>query len=89
MKLYVVSIFDSAAQAFTQPGFVLATGLAVREFTDQANKSDSQVSKHPSDYSLFLLGQFDDASGSFALEQQPRILARAVDVITSKLHAVG
>lgn len=67
MKLFVMSIYDKAAEAYMRPFFVPAKGLAVRNFQDEINRnaSDNQMHSHPEDYSLVYLGEWDDSNGMF------------------------
>ena len=82
MKMKVLSVFDSAAQAFGRPAFVAAIGSAIRSFTDEVNRvdADNQMNQHPSDFTLYELGEFDDEHGRFTMLDTPRVLARAQDV---------
>lgn len=82
MKLIAVAVFDEAAQAFMQPGFVLSTGPAVRNFVDEINKAGSELNKHPQDYRFVQLGTWDDGSGAF--ENELRVLALGRDVVLTK-----
>ena len=83
MLQFVVSVKDRAADIFNRPFFVPHRNVAVRDFTDEVNRSaaDNQLNKHPDDFDLYLLGVFDDNTGTFALEEQPVVLVRAKDVI--------
>ena len=64
MKLNVYSIFDSAAKAYTNPFFMHNDGLAIRAFADNVNsEQENNISKHPDQFTLFRIGEFDDASG--------------------------
>jgi len=84
--LVIVSIKDLAAQAFGRPAFVPSVGVAVRSFSDEVNRDhpDNQMFSHPSDFELYEVGQFDDATGVFSDNHSstsaPRLLTRAVDV---------
>lgn len=82
MKLFVIAARDNAVQAYMQPSFVTHTGAAVRAFSDHCKDSSSDFAKHPEDFDLYLLGEFDDSSGEFI--NTPERLARAVDFIVSK-----
>jgi hypothetical protein len=81
MRLELVAIHDSALGAFARPAFVPSVGVAVRGFTDEVNRSDGEIGKHPSDYTLYHLGSFDDENARFALLPDPKVLIRAVDVV--------
>jgi hypothetical protein len=64
MKLNVYSIFDSAAKAYTNPFFMHNDGLAIRAFSDNVNsEQENNIAKHPDQFTLFRIGEFDDASG--------------------------
>jgi len=64
MKLNVYSIFDSAAKAYTAPFFMHNDGLAIRAFQDNVNaEQENNISKHPDQFTLFKIGEFDDATG--------------------------
>ena len=91
MILQVVSIYDSAAQCYSQPSFVPTVGSAVRSFQDLLNDSNSQCAKHPEDFSLFHLGTFNDELGLLEPKYDkdnegkpifnPACIARAIDYI--------
>jgi len=90
MLQFVVSVKDRAADVFNRPFFVPHRNVAVRDFTDEVNRSssDNQLNKHPDDFDLYLLGTFDDNAGTFAMEEQPVVLVRAKDVIQTAVAAV-
>lgn len=85
MLLFVVSVKDRASDVFSRPFFVPHRNVAVRDFTDEVNRSasDNQLNKHPDDFDLYLLGQFDDASGAFIRAGEPVVLVRGKDVVQS------
>lgn len=73
---------DLAVQAFNDPGVAGSPGGVIRAFADQANDGKSEIARHPEDYELYELGTFDTDSGRVApLEEGPRLLARAVDLV--------
>ena len=84
MILFVVSVKDRAADVFNRPFFVPHRNVAVRDFTDEVNRvaADNQLNKHPDDFDLYLLGEFDDARGA-VLNNEPQVLVRAKDVLQS------
>ncbi len=83
MKMVIVSIKDTAADAFGRPAYVASEGVAVRQFQDEVNRAseDNQLYKHPDDFHMFYLGLFDDATGAFELLESPKLIARAKDVM--------
>ena len=84
MILFVVSVKDRAADVFNRPFFVPHRNVAIRDFTDEVNRAagDNQLNKHPDDFDLYLLGEFDDARGEF-INNQIQVLVRAKDVLQS------
>ena len=67
MKQQIFSIYDSKAEAYNTPFYLPNENMAVREFTNLANDADSTVSKHPADYTLFHLGEYDDGGAEFTI----------------------
>lgn len=67
MRYKVLSVRDRATDVFSQPFFAASVGAAVRGFSDEVNRAadNNQLYKHPEDFDLYLLGEFDDATGSF------------------------
>ncbi|QCQ84822.1 nonstructural protein [Blackfly microvirus SF02] len=86
MILYVCAVFDSATQAYGRPIFVNAPGQAMRGFGDEvANPAkETDLAKHPSDFELFQLATFDDATGRFHTPPDPVLLVRGKDCAPSK-----
>lgn len=60
MNFVIVSVKDSAAQAFGRPIFVPSNAVAIRSFRDEVNRKDStdDLSRHPDDFELYQLGVF-------------------------------
>jgi hypothetical protein len=83
MKMVIVSILDSAAGAYGRPAYVASEGVAMRQFQDEVNRAsdDNQLYRHPDDFQLFYLGTFDDNTGAMDLLAQPKMIARAKDVM--------
>lgn len=84
MRYKVVCIRDRAIDAYGVPVFVASIGSAIRSFTDEINRAaeDNQMYKHPEDFDLYSLGEFDGDSGTFECER-PRQIAVGKDVKVS------
>ncbi len=78
----VFVVFDAAAQAYIQPFFMATRGQAIRSFTDAANDPTHAFCQHPKDYTLFTLGQYDDANASFDLALTPEPMGNALEYKT-------
>lgn len=62
----VYSVFDSKAALFGRPFYDQQDASAIRNFADAVNDGSNPSNmwnKHPEDFSLFLIGEFDDESG--------------------------
>ena len=81
-KYKLVSVFDSASGVYARPFPVVAIGQAMRDFTDEINRDDKDnaLFKHPEDYALFVLGDFDDSSGFLLANEVPTMIVRGKDV---------
>lgn len=79
MKLQIFSVYDSAAAAYLPPFFTQTTGLAIRSFQDAVNDTNHQFHKHALDYTLHLLGEFDDADCTFTLQEHPIKIATGAE----------
>lgn len=60
MKLQIYSIHDSVAEAFLPPFFLPNNAMAIRTFASCINDDNHQFGRHPHDYTLFHLGDWDD-----------------------------
>jgi len=64
----VFAIFDSKVQVFSPPQFARTTGEMVRTVCDTLASGESMLSRHPEDFALYDLGQYDDATAAFELK---------------------
>ena len=85
MRLIICAVRDSAVNAYMRPFYVPAVGAAIRGFTDEVNSKESPMHKHPEDYELFELGEFEEETAKFILLPESRSLARAKDVYYEEL----
>ena len=84
MKLNVYSIYDAAASAFAQPFFMHNDGLAIRAFQDNVNtKEDNHISKHPDQFTLFKLAEYEDSTGKFEPLETPKSMALGIELLNA------
>lgn len=83
MRLYMVSIYDKRAQEFGPPMCQHTLGTAERMFQDVVNDPQSPVSKHPEDYALFQIGEFESATG-MSKATEPNLLCNAIQLLQNK-----
>lgn len=77
MKDVVVSVWDSAAEAYSSPVFAQSKGAALRSFIDAVADPKTDFFRHPEHFSLFLLGSFDRNDGVLAPLAAPQLMANA------------
>lgn len=81
----ICSVFDSAAATFGRPFFVPSVSFATRAVLDDLRSEGSLLAKHPEDYILYLLGDFDDSTGLFD-SRPPEIITR-IEYLMEHGHA--
>lgn len=83
MRMFkMCSIHDSKAMAWSVPISFQAAGQAIRAFSDQVNNPESDFGRHPEDYSLFVVGEFDEQSGN-VVSVVPEVLATGVNLVNN------
>ena len=74
MKHAMMVVRDIKVEAYGQPFCTPSVGIGIRSFTDAVNnpQKDSDISKHPGDFDLFHLGNYDDNTGQIEQFQMPK-----------------
>lgn len=73
--LLLCAVWDNKVGAFMQPFVSRSKGEAIRSFSDAVGDKQSPFCKHPEDYHLASLGEFDDNSGMIKPEVKSIITA--------------
>lgn len=75
MRYKILTVRDRAIDAYGQPFYATSVGGAVRSFSDEINnaREGNQLNKHPEDFDLFLLGEFDDNTGEFDITRPAQV----------------
>lgn len=77
----VYSIYDTKTESYSQPFYSPSKGDAIRSFADAANDKSIAIGKHPEDFCLFELAEFDYSKGQFTQHQAPISLGLAIEFI--------
>jgi hypothetical protein len=73
MKKVYYAVFDSKAEMYSQPFLEIKDGTAIRAVQDIViNNKDHAFAKHPSDFSLHRLGDFDENTGVITGKDKPQ-----------------
>lgn len=89
MKNQIFSVYDSKAGFFGIPVFFRSKGEAVRAFTDLSCDEKTEVGKHPEDFTLFHLAEFDSETGKFIENATPVSMGVAIEFLRKREPAVA
>jgi hypothetical protein len=81
MLMSVFAIYDSAISTWMPPLFVRSKGEIMRWWVDTVNDPQSKLAKHPSDYTLFEIGSWDDDKCKFSLLSTPVSIGIAIEYV--------
>lgn len=79
--LEIIAVHDRQLDAYMRPFTAQSIGQAIRSFRDEVNRADSELHKHPEDYTLFKLGTFDEYTGYVQPTPKPEQLALATNLL--------
>ena len=77
MKLQIFSIFDDKARTFATPFFMANEQMALRAFNDLTADPNTTISRNPTDYKLYSIGEFDDSTGFIDKKEIPEYITTA------------
>ena len=73
MKKVYYAVFDRKAEMYSAPFLEIKDGTAIRAIQDLViNSTDHAFAKHPQDFTLFKLGEFDDVTGVITGHEMPK-----------------
>lgn len=79
MQLF--SVLDKLAGVYGLPFCAKNQALAVRDFAHACRDSQSGLHRNPSDYSLWLVGEFDDQTGQVLGQSKLTFVADATQFV--------
>jgi len=77
------TIHDSKANAYLQPWFLTQAAMAQRAFMDCVNDKEHNFGRHPEDYTLFNIGEFDDQTAEVTY-QHPTSLGNGLEYVKTE-----
>lgn len=80
-RLVILAVRDTAVRSFMRPWYAPTLEAGLRSFYDEVRRGgdDNTLAKHPEDFELWKLGEFDEEAGEFAFLDDKRMVARAKD----------
>lgn len=79
MKIQIFSVYDSKTGVYAQPNFLINKGAAMRAWQDAANDKSMNIGKHPADYTMFHIAEWDDETGQITMLKAPINLGCALE----------
>lgn len=89
MVLKIFSVYDSKAEFHNTPFFMQSRGEAIRGFKEMADDGQTAIGRHPADFTLFELGEYDNLKATFSLHPTPVSLGLALELRTPAAAAAG
>lgn len=88
MVTKVFAVYDSKVEAYMNPMFFQSIGAALRVWVDAVNDQTTNIAKHPEDYTLFELGEYDDQTGQFKNLSTPKSHGVALEYVRARETSV-
>lgn len=76
-KLKMFSVLDQKLKLWSPPMFMKHVGQAERTWQDLVNEPESMLCKHPKDFSLYQVGEFDEETAESAPIVPPVLVMHA------------
>lgn len=87
METKVYSLFDLKAAVYGTPFFMPNDGMAIRALIDLVSERGSMVGKHPEDFTLYRLGNFEDNGGIFNCDVHPTWVMSCSKIVSDAKEA--
>ncbi len=80
--MILITVFDSVSNTFGNPFPADSARDAIEGFRQAVNDENTKLNKHPTDFSLVKLGNFDNRTGELTLEKEQ--IATALSLLIPK-----
>lgn len=77
MNKLMFVIFDNKADLYSSPFFSVRRESALRDLLRATNDPQSEISSAPADYDLYLIGAYDDETGTVVAYPQHEFITNA------------
>ena len=82
--LNIYSIFDAKINEYQTPFFAKADGAVIRGVMDAMENQQSDLARHPEDFTVFKLGAFDEETASIDLCASPVVVCNVWELKKSE-----
>lgn len=80
---YLFCIYDSKIPVYEELLALRSKAEAIRMFETTVQTKDNRLNKYPSDYSMFLIGEWDEETGLITSYPAPQHIASALEFVNS------
>lgn len=87
MMIQIFAVYDLKASAYLPPFTLPTAQMAARTFGDCVNDPQHAFGRHPHDYTLFHLGEFDDTTGK--IHENKRTLGNGLEHVAVQYDEDG
>ena len=88
MKLKIYTVYDSKTEAYLQPFFMQSKGAALRAWVDTIADNKTQFSKHPADFTLFEIGEWNELTAEFNIYKNMLSLGTALEMAVKQVNPI-
>ena len=81
MDKKVYAVYDSKAEAYLDPFYMMTDGLAIRAFQSAANDAQHDFHRFAADYTLFRIGSYHPETGFFTQDEAHTNLGTALQYV--------
>jgi len=74
----VFAVYDGAVKQYCRPFHLISVAEALRGWMDVVNDPKTDFYKHPADYTLFHVAEYDESTGQFTNLHTPEALGTAL-----------
>lgn len=80
MKVNMYVIHDKKAKFYNQPFYQLNDEVALRSAVDLVSKPGTDIFNNPEDFTMFKIGEYDDATAHIELDPDMPVITRFHDL---------
>lgn len=88
MKTGIFTVYDTKTEAYLIPFYMPTPSAAQRAVADILRDPEHQFSRHPADYNLFYIGDYDDQTGKIETKQSFRNLGNLLEFLPEEITGV-
>ena len=76
----IYTIYDVKAEAYLTPFFLQNEAILKRTIMDTLSDDNHMFGKHPEDYIMYYVGEYDDQTGQIVSPETPTVLWKLIDL---------